>query len=78
METTVKCQLFDHFQENNLLHLNQSADRPGHSVETALLDAYTILLSARDSGKSAFLVLLDLSAAFDTINNHLLVSTEMY
>ena len=37
-------------------------------LETALLDAYAILLSARDSGKSAFLVLLDLPAA-DTISH---------
>ena len=68
LETTVKCQLLDHFQENNLLHPNQLAYRPGHSVETALLDVYASLLSPLDSGKSAFLVLLDLPAA-DTISH---------
>ena len=46
LETTVKCQLLDHFQENSLLHPNQSAYRPGHSVETVLLDVYASLLSA--------------------------------
>ena len=74
LETTVKCQLLDHFQEHNLLHPNQSAYRPGHSVETALLDVYASLLSALDSGKSAFLVMLDLSAAFDTISHSKLLT----
>ena len=70
LETTVKCQLLDHFQEKKTLHPNQSAYRPGHSVEAALLDVYASRFSVLDSEKSAFLVLLDLSAAFDTIKSY--------
>ena len=46
----------------------------GHSVETKLLDAYSSILLANDSGKSYFLVLLDLSVAFDTIFHSRLLS----
>ena len=69
IETAAKSQLMAHFSKHQLLHSNQSAYRPGHSVETALLDIYSTILSALDSGKSCFLILLDLSAAFDTISH---------
>ena len=47
----------------------QSAYRSGHSAETALLRVYNDLLLAVDKEKDAILVLLDCSAAFDTINH---------
>ena len=74
IETTAKTELLAHFSKYDLLHSNQSAYRPGHSVETTLLDVYSSILSALDSGKSCFLVLLDLSAAFDTISHSRLLS----
>ena len=74
IETAAKTQLLAHFSKYDLLHSNQSAYRPGHSVETTLLDVYSSILSALDSGKSCFLVLLDLSAAFDTISHSRLLS----
>ena len=58
-----------HFSKHQFLHSNQSDYRPGHSVETALLDDYSTILSALNSGKSCFLILLDLSAPFDTISH---------
>ena len=73
LETAVKDQLLGHFERNNLVHGNQSAYRSGHSVETTLMDIHSEIAHALDEGKSAFLVLLDLSAAFDTISHsHLL------
>ena len=65
-EKIVLLQLSEHLQTNNLLYSLQSAYRPGHSTETALLKIVNDLLSALDEDKVSLLSLLDLSAAFDT------------
>ena len=46
----------------------QSAYRPGHSTETAVLHVQNDILRELDNGKGAFLVLLDLPVAFDTVS----------
>ena len=51
----------------------QSAYRKGHSTETALLRVQSDILYAIDQGKAAYLILLDLSAAFDTIDQEKLL-----
>ena len=61
-------QLADHLKENDLYEIFQSAYRQLHSTETALLRVQNDLLQAVDS-EGAILVLLDLSAAFDTIDH---------
>ena len=55
---------------NNL----QSAYKCGNSTETALLYIQNDILSAQDRGELTALSLLDLSAAFDTIDHDLLLS----
>ena len=47
----------------------QSAYRSCHSIETALLRVYNDLLLAVDQSNEAVLILLDYSAAFDTIRH---------
>lgn len=47
--------------------------RPCFSTETALLRVYNDLLLAADIGNEAVLILLDYSAAFDTINHDILL-----
>ena len=51
----------------------QSAYRQFHSTETALLHAKNDILIALDQRKMVSLVLLDLSAAFDTIDHNILL-----
>ena len=63
-----------HVNTNNLDVLLQSAYKGGHSVETALVKVYDDLLCAIDSKKYVLLTLLDLSAAFDTVDHSVMLS----
>ena len=47
----------------------QSAYKTGHSCETALLRVYNDIVTIIGRGNGTMLVLLDLSAAFDTIDH---------
>ena len=66
LEKVVLHKLLAHLQENNLCNPFQSTYRTGHSTETAFLCVVNDLLNAMDEDKISVLVLLDLSAAFDT------------
>jgi hypothetical protein len=74
VEKAVAAQLSQHLTTNNLQEVMQSAYRPCHSVETALLRIHDDILRAMDSKQGVFLILLDLSAAFDTIDHDILLS----
>jgi hypothetical protein len=73
LERCVMAQLQDYLTTNNLYTCTQSAYRPGHSTETALLKVQNDVLQAVDGHQEAVLVLLDLSAAFDTIDHKVLL-----
>ena len=54
-------------------HTCQSAYRPGHSTETALLKVTNDLFLSLNKGNISVLALLDFSSAFDTIDHTILV-----
>lgn len=59
---------------NNLYPKLQAAYQQSHSTETALLRVQNDILRAIDCKKEVILVMLDLSAAFDTIDHDILIS----
>lgn len=69
IERVVALQLNTHLEQNHLLDPLQSAYRPKHSTETALLRVHSDIADAVDKGHCVILILLDLSAAFDTIDH---------
>ena len=73
LERVVLLQLTDHVSRNDLLERNQSAYRQNYSTETALLHITNCLLESTDQGRVSILSLLDLSAAFDTIDHNILL-----
>ena len=74
IERVVKSCLMDQVTSNSLLSSHQSAYCKHHSAETALLYIHDHFTSAIESQKVSCLCLLDLSAAFDTIDHDILIT----
>jgi len=72
-EKAVINQLMNYCTINHLLPDNQSSYRKYHSTETALVKVHNDILTSMDRQEITFLILLDLSAAFDTINHSLMM-----
>ena len=68
LERHVANQLRCCMEENGIHTLYQSAYRGNHSTETALLQIHNDISRGISSHRKVTLVLLDLSAAFDTLN----------
>jgi len=75
VERAVATRKLHHMNVNNLQEPFQSAYRAHHSTETALVRVQNDILQALDENKGVVLVLLDLSAAFDTVDHSLLLET---
>ena len=73
IEKIVLDRIQSHLASSGLSNPFQSAYRKLHSTETALLRIQNDTLAAMDNGKVTALTLLDLSAAFDTIDHTLLL-----
>lgn len=74
LEKVVHDQLQSHLDTNGIFEKFQSGFKSLRSTETALLKVFNDLLLIVDSGCSGILVLLDLTAAFDTVDHRILLS----
>lgn len=74
-EKVVADRLITHLQQNNLHEPMQSAYQQYCSTETALLKVQDHILRSIDQRKGFVLLLLDLSAAFDTVDHAILLDT---
>ena len=73
IESVVLAQLMKHLQSVQALPDEQSAYRKLYSTETAMCSVINDLVILMDEGKCGLLILLDLSAAFDTVVHKLLL-----
>lgn len=73
IERFIYIRLSNYFESNLLLPPMQSAYRRGFSTETAICKLLNDIFVAKDSGLSTVLVQLNLSAAFDTVDHHMLL-----
>ena len=73
IEKAVHIQLTDYLEENKLFPSLQSGYRKSHSCETAVLRIHNDVLFSMDKQSHVCLMLIDLSAAFDTINHKFLL-----
>ena len=74
IQKNVLIQLDEHMDENDLHISYQSGYKPYHSCETVLLAIVNDILLNLDKGLCVVLLLLDLSAAFDTVDHEELLS----
>ena len=72
-ERAVMQQEKSHMEANCPLPVNTSAYRTGHSTETALVKVQSDILYNMEKQKVTLLVLVDLSAAFDTVDHKLVM-----
>ena len=73
LEKVVAKQLTQHLQQHQLHDELQSAYKQGCSTETALIKIKADMDHILDQGHNVLLILLDLSAAFDTIDHTILL-----
>ena len=73
LESVMLSQLWLHLDSCNAISKFQSAYQKHHSTETALCRIYSDLVQNVCDGYSSVMVMLDLSAAFDTIDHDILL-----
>ena len=72
-------QVVEYLEHHKLLHPNHHGFRANHSVTTTILQLYDSWMEALNRGELVGLNLVDLSAAFDCVDVHLLLAkTELY
>ena len=74
VEKCVIDQLEEHCNINDLTPQHQLAYKKNHSCESALIKIVSDALWAMEKGTITLLVIMDLSASFDSVNHSVLVS----
>ena len=74
LERVAHEQIIGYTSDNHLLPDNQSAYQKHRSTETATLKVLSDVYQAADMGKITLLGMLDLSAAFDTVDHQILLN----
>ena len=69
----VASQLINQISSNGLDEILQSAYKRFHSTETALVKVFNDIILDVDRNRTVILLLLDLSAAFDTVDHTILI-----
>ncbi len=70
--------MYKHLSDNNLFDLYQSGFRINHNTETAIVHVFNDLKISSDNHNVSVLILLDLSAAFDTVDHAILLKRLEY
>ena len=73
IEKVIASQLHSHMTNNNLYEELQSSHRKFHSTEAALIGVHDDILRAIYDNKSVLFIMLDLSAAFDSVDHGVLL-----
>ena len=73
IEKAVLNQVNHHLSKHNLICSSQSGYRQYHSCETLNIKLFDDMLKCIDEGSTVALLLLDMSAAFDTVDHTLLL-----
>jgi hypothetical protein len=73
VEKVIATKIINHLNVNHLWDPNQSAYRPHHSCETVILSVLNDIYTAMDQNEVSIAVLLDMSAAFDTVDHNILL-----
>ena len=77
-EKEVASQLINHISSNGLDEILQSAYKQFHSTETALVKVFNDIVLDVDRNRTVILLLLDLSAAFDTVDHTIQIERLAY
>ena len=73
IEKVVASQLINHIPSNGLDEILQSAYKQFHSTETVLVKVFNDIVLDVDRNRTLILLLLDLSAAFDKVDQTILI-----
>ena len=76
IEKVVAVQIHSYLEEKLLMPSMQSAYRKHHSTKTALLQVTNAVLRTVDCRQDVVLVILDLAAAFDTLDLTILLDRQ--